>query len=240
MESVMLSNGVKMPVLGYGVYQVAAEECERCVLDALKVGYRSLDTAQSYFNEAQVGSAMRKSGVPREEIFLTTKVWVEHYGYEAAKVSVLESMEKLQTDYLDLVLLHQPFSDYYGAYRALEDLYIQGRVRAIGVSNFYPDRLVDLASFAHIRPMVNQVEIHPYHQQAEAKTWMEKYSVQAYDRPGIIQFLDSVKARKVDALLVKDLSRLGRDYIQVGRFLDDLNHSGIEVFETATLMTSRL
>lgn len=162
MESVMLSNGVKMPVLGYGVYQVAAEECERCVLDALKVGYRSLDTAQSYFNEAQVGSAMRKSGVPREEIFLTTKVWVEHYGYEAAKASVLESMEKLQTDYLDLVLLHQPFGDYYGAYRALEDLYIQGRVRAIGVSNFYPDRLVDLASFAHIRPMVNQVEIHPY------------------------------------------------------------------------------
>ena len=168
MESVMLSSGVKMPVLGYGVYQVAAEECERCVLDALKVGYRSLDTAQSYFNEAQVGSAMRKSGVPREEIFLTTKVWVEHYGYEAAKASVLESMEKLQTDYLDLVLLHQPFGDYYGAYRALEDLYIQGRVRAIGVSNFYPDRLVDLASFAHIRPMVNQVEIHPYHQQAEA------------------------------------------------------------------------
>ena len=179
MESLMLSNGVKMPVLGYGVYQVAAEECERCVLDALKVGYRSLDTAQRYFNEAQVGSAMRKSGVPREEIFLTTKVWVEHYGYEAAKASVLESMEKLQTDYLDLVLLHQPFGDYYGAYRALEDLYIQGRVRAIGVSNFYPDRLVDLASFAHIRPMVNQVEIHPYHQQAEAKTWMEKYSVQA-------------------------------------------------------------
>lgn len=179
MESVMLSNGVKMPVLGYGVYQVAAEECERCVLDALKVGYRSLDTAQSYFNEAQVGSAMRKSGVPREEIFLTTKVWVEHYGYEGAKASVLESVEKLQTDYLDLVLLHQPFGDYYGAYRALEDLYIQGRVRAIGVSNFYPDRLVDLASFAHIRPMVNQVEIHPYHQQAEAKTWMEKYSVQA-------------------------------------------------------------
>ena len=106
-------------------------------------------------------------------------MWVEHYGYEAAKASVLESMEKLQTDYLDLVLLHQPFGDYYGAYRALEDLYIQGRVRAIGVSNFYPDRLVDLASFAHIRPMVNQVEIHPYHQQAEAKTWMEKYSVQA-------------------------------------------------------------
>jgi 2,5-diketo-D-gluconate reductase A len=179
MEYATLSNGVKMPMLGYGVYQVSAEECERCVLDALRVGYRSLDTAQSYFNEEQVGSAVKKSGVPRSEIFLTTKVWVEHYGYEAARASVLASMEKLQTDYLDLVLLHQPFGDYYGAYRALEELYDEGRVRAIGVSNFYPDRLVDLASFARIRPMVNQVEIHPYHQQAEAKAWMDKYGVQA-------------------------------------------------------------
>lgn len=179
MEYVTLSNGVKMPVLGYGVYQVTPEECERCVLDALKTGYRSLDTAQSYFNEEQVGSAMKKSGVPRDEIFLTTKVWLEHYGYEAAKASVLESMKKLQTDYLDLVLLHQPLADYYGAYRALEELYDEGKVRAIGVSNFYPDRLVDLASFARIRPMVNQVEIHPYHQQTEAKAWMDKYGVQA-------------------------------------------------------------
>lgn len=178
MEYVTLYNGVRMPMVGYGVYQVTPQECERCVLDALQVGYRSLDTAQSYFNEEQVGSAIRKSGVPRQEIFLTTKVWVEHYGYEAARVSVLQSMEKLHTDYLDLVLLHQPFGDYYGAYRALEDLYDQGKVRAIGVSNFYPDRLVDIASFARIRPMVNQVEIHPYHQQAEAKAWMEKYGVQ--------------------------------------------------------------
>lgn len=178
MEYVTLYNGVRMPMVGYGVYQVTPQECERCVLDALQVGYRSLDTAQSYFNEEQVGSAIRKSGVPRQEIFLTTKVWVEHYGYEAARASVLQSMEKLHTDYLDLVLLHQPFGDYYGAYRALEDLYDQGKVRAIGVSNFYPDRLVDIASFARIRPMVNQVEIHPYHQQAEAKAWMEKYGVQ--------------------------------------------------------------
>lgn len=178
MEYVTLYNGVRMPMVGYGVYQVPPQECERCVLDALQVGYRSLDTAQSYFNEEQVGSAIRKSGVPRQEIFLTTKVWVEHYGYEAARASVLQSMEKLRTDYLDLVLLHQPFGDYYGAYRALEDLYDQGKVRAIGVSNFYPDRLVDIASFARIRPMVNQVEIHPYHQQAEAKAWMEKYGVQ--------------------------------------------------------------
>lgn len=178
MEYVTLYNGVRMPMVGYGVYQVTPQECERCVLDALQVGYRSLDTAQSYFNEEQVGSAIQKSGVPRQEIFLTTKVWVEHYGYEAARVSVLQSMEKLHTDYLDLVLLHQPFGDYYGAYRALEDLYDQGKVRAIGVSNFYPDRLVDIASFARIRPMVNQVEIHPHHQQAEAKAWMEKYGVQ--------------------------------------------------------------
>lgn len=178
MKYATLSNGVQMPMLGYGVYQVTPQECECCVLDALAVGYRSLDTAQSYFNEEQVGSAIRKSGVPRQEIFLTTKVWVEHYGYEAARASVLASMDKLQTDYLDLVLLHQPFGDYYGAYRALEDLYDAGKLRAIGVSNFYPDRLVDLASFARIAPMVNQVEIHPYHQQTEALSWMEKYHTQ--------------------------------------------------------------
>ena len=178
MDFTTLSNGVQMPMLGYGVYQVSQQECERCVLDALKTGYRSLDTAQSYYNEEQVGLAIKKSGIPRNEIFLTTKVWVEHYGYEAAKASVVRSMQNLQTDYLDLLLLHQPFGDYYGAWRALEDLYKEGYVRAIGVSNFYPDRLVDLASFARICPMVNQVEIHPYHQQGEAITWMEKYHVQ--------------------------------------------------------------
>lgn len=179
MEFVTLSNGVKMPILGYGVYQVTREECERCVLDALEVGYRSIDTAQSYFNEEEVGSAIAKSGVPQEDIFLTTKVWVEHYGYENAKASVLESMEKLGTDYLDLCLLHQPFSDYYGAWRALEELYDAGKIRAIGISNFYPDRMVDIASFARIRPMVNQVEIHPFNQQITAKLYMDKYDVQA-------------------------------------------------------------
>ena len=179
MEQITLYNGVKMPIVGYGVYQVSKEECERCVLDALAVGYRSIDTAQSYFNEEQVGNAIVKSGIPREDIFLTTKVWVEHYGYEEAKKSVLESMRKLRTDYLDLVLLHQPFSDYYGAYRALEELYDEGKLRAIGVSNFYPDRLVDIASFSRVKPMVNQVETHPFHQQAEAKKWMDKYGIQA-------------------------------------------------------------
>lgn len=178
MEFVTLRNGVKMPVLGYGVYQVTQEECERCVLDALSVGYRSIDTAQSYFNEEQVGNAIRKSGIPREEIFLTSKVWVEHYGYEATRASVLESLRKLQVEYIDLMLLHQPFSDYYGAYRALEDLYEEGKIRAIGVSNFYPDRLVDIASFAKIVPMVNQVETHVLNQQTEAKQWMDKYGVQ--------------------------------------------------------------
>ena len=178
MEYVTLSNGVKMPILGYGVYQVTKDECERCVLDALKAGYRSLDTAQSYFNEEEVGSAIKKSGIPREEIFLTSKVWVEHYGYEECRKSVEESLRKLGTDYIDLMLLHQPFSDYYGAWRALEDLYEEGKLRAIGVSNFYPDRLVDIASFVRIRPMVNQVETHPHNQQTEAKKWMEKYGIQ--------------------------------------------------------------
>lgn len=177
MQYVTLANGVKMPQLGYGVYQVTKEECERCVLDALEVGYRAIDTAQSYFNEAEVGDAIAKSGINRKEIFLTTKVWIEHYGYENSKASVLTSMEKLKTDYLDLVLLHQPFADYYGAYRALEDLYEAGKIRAIGVSNFYPDRLVDIASFARIKPMVNQIETHPLNQQIEAHKWLQKYGV---------------------------------------------------------------
>ncbi len=178
MEYVTLSNGVKMPQLGYGVYQVSKDECERCVLDALKVGYRHIDTAQSYFNEEEVGSAIEKSGVPRSEIFLTTKVWIEHYGYEETKKSILVSMGKLKTDYIDLVLLHQPFADIYGAWKALEDLYDEGKIRAIGISNFYPDRMVDICSFSRIRPMVNQVETHPFNQQIEAQKWMEKYGVQ--------------------------------------------------------------
>lgn len=178
MEYITLSNGIKMPVLGYGVYQVTKDECERCVLDALKAGYRSIDTAQSYFNEEEVGSAIKKSGVPREEIFLTSKVWIENYGYDACKKSVEESLKKLKTDYLDLMLLHQPFADYYGAWRALEDLYKEGKLKSIGISNFYLDRMVDIASFAEIRPMVNQVEVHPFNQQIIAKEYMDKYGVQ--------------------------------------------------------------
>ena len=177
MDFVTLSNGVKMPVLGFGVFQIDAKETEQRVLDAIRAGYRLIDTAQSYFNEEGVGAAVKKSGVAREELFITSKVWIEHYGYDACRASVLKSLAKMQLDYIDLMLLHQPFNDYYGAWRALEDLYDEGKIRAIGVSNFYPDRLVDIASFSRIRPMVNQVETHPLHQQIEAHKWMEKYNI---------------------------------------------------------------
>ena len=178
MEYVTLANGVKMPILGYGVYQVTKDECKRCVLDALKAGYRSIDTAQSYFNEEEVGEAIKESGIPREEIFLTTKVWIEHYGYEACKESVLESMRKLQVSYLDLVLLHQPYGDAYGAWRALEEFYEDGKIRAIGISNFYVDRMVEFASFNRIRPMITQMETHIFNQQKQLKEYADKYGIQ--------------------------------------------------------------
>lgn len=178
MEHVTLNNGVKMPLLGYGVYQVSKEECENCVLDAIKAGYRLIDTAQAYFNESAVGNAVQKCGIPREDLFLTTKVWVDNYGYEKTKKSVLESMEKLKTDYLDLLLLHQPFSDYYGSYHALEEMYKEGKVRAIGVSNFYPDRLSDICAFNEITPQINQVETNPLNQQIKAQENMIKNKVQ--------------------------------------------------------------
>lgn len=178
MNYVTLNNGIKMPALGYGVYQVSNEECERCVLDAIDVGYRLIDTAQAYGNEEGVGNAIQKSGVPREELFLTTKVWVSNGGYEKAKVSLQESLRKLQTEYIDLVLIHQPFNDYYGTYRAMEDAYKEGWLRAIGVSNFYPDRLVDLCQFVEVQPAVNQVETHVFHQQKAAHDYMKKYNVQ--------------------------------------------------------------
>ena len=178
MEYVTLSNGVKMPKLGFGVFQIPKEECERCVLDAIQTGYRHIDTAQSYFNEEEVGNAISKCGVPREELFITTKVWIDNYGYEKAKESVLNSMKKLKTDYIDLVLLHQPFGDYYGAYRALQELYNEGKIKAIGLSNFAPDRLADMVAFNEIAPHVNQVETNPFHQQIEAQKNMEKRSVQ--------------------------------------------------------------
>ncbi|HIW18102.1 MAG TPA: aldo/keto reductase [Candidatus Faecalicoccus intestinipullorum] len=177
MEMMKLYNGVEIPANGFGVYQVSKEDCKESVLTALKTGYRHIDTAQSYFNEEEVGAALKESDVPRNEIFLTTKVWIDNYGEGKAYDSVIESLKKLQTDYLDLILLHQPVGDYYGAYRDLEKLYEEGKVRAIGVSNFYPDRLVDLCLSTKIKPMVNQIEVNVFNQQIEAKKWADKYGV---------------------------------------------------------------
>lgn len=178
MQEITLNNGVTIPVLGFGVFQISAEETKQAVLDAIAAGYRHFDTAQAYANEREVGQAIAESGLPREEFFITSKVWLDNYGYEKARQSVLDSLEKMGLDYLDLMLLHQPFSDYYGAYRALEDLYREGKLRAIGVSNFYPDRLSDLAAFTEITPQVNQVETHPFNQQIFAQENMVKNKVQ--------------------------------------------------------------
>lgn len=178
MEYTTLNNGVKMPMLGYGVYQTPPEDTERCVLDAISIGYRSIDTAQAYGNEEGVGNAIEKCGLPREELFITTKVWISNAGYEKAKASIDESLKKLKTDYVDLLLIHQPFGDYYGTYRAMEEAYKAGKARAIGVSNFYPDRYLDLAHFAEVTPAVNQVETHLFCQQKTAKEYMKKNGTQ--------------------------------------------------------------
>lgn len=178
MEIVKLNNGVEMPILGYGVFQVDPAECEICVKDAIDVGYRLIDTAQAYYNEEGVGNAIKKSGVKREDIFLVTKVWIANAGEEKAAKSIDESLKKLQTDYVDLLLVHQPFGDYYGTYRAMEKAYKSGKARAIGVSNFYPDRFVDLSHFCEIQPAVNQVETHVFQQQNQAREVMNKYNTQ--------------------------------------------------------------
>lgn len=178
MTYVTLNNGVKMPQLGYGVYQTPAEETERCVLEAIKNGYRSIDTAQAYGNEEGVGNAIAKCGLPREELFITTKIWITNAGYEKAKASIDESLRKLKSDYVDLLLIHQPFGDYYGSYRAMEEAYKAGKARAIGVSNFYPDRYIDIAHFAEIKPAVNQVENHVFQQQKVARKYLEKSGTQ--------------------------------------------------------------
>lgn len=178
MEYVTLNNGVKMPMLGYGVYQTPPEETKRCVLDAIRTGYRSIDTAQAYGNEDGVGNALSKCGLPREEFFITTKVWISNAGYEKAKASIEESLKKLQSSYIDLLLIHQPFGDYYGTYRAMEEAYKAGKVRAIGVSNFYPDRFIDLNHFAEVKPAVNQVETHVFQQQKVIKEYLKKSGTQ--------------------------------------------------------------
>jgi diketogulonate reductase-like aldo/keto reductase len=178
MKTVTLNNGVKMPILGFGVLIPDPVECERSVLDAIDVGYRAFDTAQGYQNEEAVGNALSKCGVVRNELFITTKIWISNYGYEKAVTSIDNSLAKLKTDYIDLLLLHQPLNDIYGAYRALEEAYKQGKVRAIGVSNFYPDRFVDIASFAEIKPQVNQIETHVFQQQKNAREVLKKYGAQ--------------------------------------------------------------
>ena len=179
MKSVKLNNGVDMPILGFGVFQVKdLAECERSVADAIDVGYRLIDTAQSYGNEEAVGKAIKKSPVAREDLFITTKLWVQSNGYEGAKKSFEKSLKKLQVDYLDLYLIHQPFGDVYGEWRAMQDLYKEGKVRAIGVSNFNPDRLIDLIIHNEIAPAVNQIETHPFHQQIEAQKFLQENSVQ--------------------------------------------------------------
>ena len=213
MEYVTLNNGVKMPILGYGVYQVSPEECERCVLDAISVGYRSIDTAQAYANEEGVGNAIQMSGVPRDELFITTKVWISNGGYDKAKQSIEESLKKLKTDYIDLLLIHQPFNDYYGTYRAMEEAYKNGKLRAIGVSNFYPDRLVDLCHFVEVPPMVNQVETHVFQQQKKAHEVMSKYKVQ-HESWG--PFAEGRKDYFTNPVLTEIGQKYGKSVAQVG------------------------
>jgi 2,5-diketo-D-gluconate reductase A len=205
MEHVTLNNGVKMPVIGFGVNKLEKGKCEQCVLDAINVGYRLIDTAQSYGNEEEIGSAIKKSGVPREEIFLTTKVKIANFGYEKTKASVLEDLEKFGTDYIDLCLVHQPFGDYFGSYKALEDLYFEGKIKAIGISNFYDYKMVDIASFARVKPAVNQVELHPFHQRIESKEWHDRYDVQ-------MQAWAPLGQARVNMLELPELREIARRY----------------------------
>lgn len=179
MQTVSLNNGIQMPIIGFGVYQVPdAEECENAVYEALVAGYRLIDTAAGYLNEEAVGRAIKRSGIPREELFITTKLWVQDAGYESAKLAFAKSLKKLQLDYLDLYLIHQPFGDYYGAWRAMEELYREDKIKAIGVSNFLPDRLMDLIMHNEVVPAVNQIETHPFYQQTENSAFMKEQGVQ--------------------------------------------------------------
>lgn len=178
MEFVTLNNGVQMPKLGFGIFMIPNNETERCVLDAIDVGYRLIDTAQAYGNEEGVGNAIVKCGLPRKELFITTKIWISNNGYEKAMASIDESLRRLKSDYIDLMLIHQPFGDYYGTYRAMEEAYQAGKLRTIGVSNFYPDRYIDLTSFNHVKPAVNQIETHVFHQQKSAHEYLVKYGAQ--------------------------------------------------------------
>lgn len=178
MQYIKLNNGLEMPILGYGVYLVEPKECERCVTDALEVGYRMIDTAQAYYNEEGVGAAWTKSGIKREDLFLVSKIWVTNAGEKKAYDSILKSLDKLQTDYLDLMLIHQCYNDYYGTWRAMERAYKEGKLKTIGLSNFMPDRYVDIANWVEINPMVMQLETHVFFQQKYAREWLDKYNTQ--------------------------------------------------------------
>lgn len=217
MQYVKLNNGVEMPILGYGVYQVSPKECERCVSDAIGVGYRLIDTAQVYGNEAEVGRAIKKSGVPRDELFVTTKVWISNAGETRAAASIDESLRKLDMDYVDLLLIHQPFGDYYGTYRAMEKALRDGKTRAIGVSNFYPDRFIDIAEFNEIKPAVNQVETHVFNQQRDAQEVMRRYGTQIMSWG---PFAEGRNGMFTNAVLVEVGRKYGKSAAQVAlRFL---------------------
>lgn len=212
METVHLNNGVEMPQMGYGVYQISPSECERCVSDALRTGYRLIDTAQAYHNEEGVGNAVRKSGIDRRDIFLVSKIWISNYGYKKAKRSIDESLNRLQTDYIDLMLLHQPFCDRYGAYQALEEAYKEGKLRAIGVSNFYPDHFIDLASNVEIIPAVNQVETHVFNQQIAPQKIMKEFGTQIMSWG---PFAEGRNAFFTNPLLTKIGEKYGKSVAQV-------------------------
>ena len=229
MEYATLRNGVKMPMLGYGVFQIPAEDTKRCVLEAISVGYRSIDTAQGYFNEEGVGAAIADCGVPRDRLFLTTKIWISNGGYEKAKASIDASLKKLRTDYVDLVLIHQPFNDYYGTYRAMEEAYKAGKIRAIGVSNFMPDRFIDIANFTEIPPMVNQLEVHVFHQQRAFRPILKKYSAQLMAWSPLAQGKNRLFTNPV-------LSEIGEKYGKTAAQVDlrFLIQSGVAVIPKST------
>ena len=229
MEYATLNNGVKIPMLGYGVFQIPSEDTKRCVLDAISVGYRSIDTAQGYFNEEGVGEAVSTCGIPRSELFLTTKIWISNGGYEKAKASIDESLRKLKTDYLDLMLIHQPFNDYYGSYRAMEEACRAGKIRAIGVSNFMPDRFIDIAGFVNIIPAVNQLEVHVFQQQKIAGEILKRYGTQLMAWSPLAQGKNNLFANET---LVEVGEKYGKTAAQVN--LRFLIQSGVVVIPKST------
>ncbi len=229
MEYAALNNGIQIPMLGYGVFQIPREDTKRCVLDAISAGYRSIDTAQGYYNEEAVGEAVRDCGVPRAELFLTTKIWISNGGYEKALASIDESLTKLQTDYVDLMLIHQPFNDYYGSYRAMEESYRAGKIRAIGVSNFLPDRFIDFAGFVETTPAVNQLEVHVFQQQKTAKEILKKHGTQLMAWSPLAQGKNGIFS---NALLTEIGEKYGKTAAQVN--LRFLIQSGVVVIPKST------